>query len=144
VLHAQQRTEHVGVECDGKALGCLLGDRSRLALSAGIVDRDVETPEAPDRSVDETADVILVPHVGLDKFGLGAERAEFADQCLSGILPTTGNDNPVARFRERDGGRAAYAREGSSDQYDRRGQDYLLEVSRDESPVAAALLLTVA
>ena len=86
VLHAQDHAEHVGVEGRGIAFGGLVGDRANLALGAGIVHCDIETPKALDRLVDESADVILVAHVGLDEFGLGAERAQLVDERLADIV----------------------------------------------------------
>ena len=103
VLQAEQHAEHVGVEGGGIARCRLLNHWTGFAFGAGVVDHGIEAPEALDRPVDETADIILVPHVGLDEFGRGAE---FADRCLSGILPAAGNDDPVAPFRGRDRGRA--------------------------------------
>jgi hypothetical protein len=44
----------------GIALGCLLNHWAGFALGAGVVDCGVEAPEALDRPVDETANIIHV------------------------------------------------------------------------------------
>ena len=64
------------------------------------------------------ADLFLVADVSLDELDLRAEAAEFGGECLPGIFPATGNDDPVAGFRKSDGGGAADARKRAGDQYD--------------------------
>jgi hypothetical protein len=79
---------------------------------------DIEAPETLDCPVDETADIVFVAHIGLDEFGFGTERTEFANRCLTSILLSPRNNDAMARLRERDRRCAAYAREGSGDQHD--------------------------
>jgi hypothetical protein len=86
VLHAQDHAENICVERRGIAFRRLVCDRAGLALGAGIVHRDIQAPEALDRPIDETADIVVFAHIGLHEFGFGAERAEFANQCLASIL----------------------------------------------------------
>src|SRR5262249_14714521 len=104
--------------CRGIAFRGLLRNRAGSAFGARIVDRDVETPEALDRAVDETADIIFLAHICLDEFGFGTERTKFADQYLARIRLSPRNDDAMARLRERDRRRATYAREGPSDEND--------------------------
>ena len=96
----------------------LVRDRANLAFRAGVIHRDIEAPEALDCPVDETADILLVLNIGLDEFGFGAERTEFANQCLTSILLSPRNNDAMVRLRERHRRCAAYAREGSRDEYD--------------------------
>ena len=49
----EQRAEHIGVEHGRIALGCLLGDRTGMALGAGIVDCHIEPAEALDGLIDQ-------------------------------------------------------------------------------------------
>src|SRR5262249_7983552 len=79
VLHAQDHAENIGVERRGIALRGLVGDRAARTFGAGIVHRDIELPEALDCAVDETADIVFAAHIGLDEFGFGTERTEFAN-----------------------------------------------------------------
>src|SRR6266446_5808019 len=118
VLHAQEYAENIGVERRGIAFRGLLRDRAGFAFGAGIIDRDIETPEALDGAVDETTDIVFLAHIGLDEFGFGTERTELANQCLTGIRLAPRNNNAIARFRERDRRSAADAREGPSDEND--------------------------
>src|SRR6266478_430517 len=118
VLHAQEYAENIGVERRGIAFGGLLRDRAGFTFGAGIIDRDIETPEALDGAVDETTDIVFLAHIGLDEFGFGTERTELANQCLTGIRLAPRNNNAIARFRERDRSSAADAGEGTSDEND--------------------------
>ena len=120
MLYAQEHAEDVGVERRGIAFRSLLRDRAGFTFGAGIVHRDIETSEALDSAVDETTDIVFLAHVCLDEFGFGTERAQLANQFLAGIRLSPGNNNAMARFRERDRRCAANAREGSSDENDRR------------------------
>ena len=85
---------------------------------AGVVHRDIEAPKALNRPVDETADIVFLAHVGLDEFGFGAERTEFARQRLPGIGLSPRNDYAMAGLRERDRRCAADPCEGAGDQHD--------------------------
>jgi hypothetical protein len=69
--HIRYRPWELSRGCEG---GGVVLDRL-LRLGAGVVDGHVQAPAARDRPIDETADVLFVSHVGLDKLGLGAEPA---------------------------------------------------------------------
>src|ERR1700692_4748608 len=75
MLHAQQHTEHVGIEGGCVALGCLLRHRTGLAFGAGIVDRHIEPTEPSYGLVDQVADVVLVPNVRADELSFKADTA---------------------------------------------------------------------
>ena len=112
VLHAQDHAENIGVERRGIAFRGLVGDRANLAFGAGVVHRDIEAAKPLDGLVDQSADVVLVADVGMDEFGLGAERTESFDQRLAGLALAAGdNDAMVRPSCERDGRCAADARE---------------------------------
>src|SRR6266436_3480622 len=83
VLHAQDHAENIGVECRGITFRGLVGDRADLAFGAGIIHRDIEAAKPRDGLVDQSADVILLAHIGADKIGLGAERAQGFDKLLA-------------------------------------------------------------
>jgi hypothetical protein len=118
MLHAQEHAENIGVERRGVAFRGLVRDRAGFTLGASVVHRDIEAPEALDRAVDETADIAFLAHIGLDEFGFGTERAEFANQRPAGIRLSPGNNNAMASLCERDGRCATYACERSCDQHD--------------------------
>jgi hypothetical protein len=118
VLHAEDHAENIGVERRGIAFRGLVRNRAGSAFGAGIIHRDIEAPEALDRAVDETTDIVFIADICLDEFGFCAERTEFTNQCLAGIRLSPGNNDAMARFRERDRCGAAYAREGPSNQHD--------------------------
>ena len=116
MLHAEQHAEHVGVEGSGVTLGGLLGDRPGLAFGAGIVDGDIEAAEAGDGLVDQVPHVVLVAHIGANEFRLRAERAEFGDQRLAGVVAAAGDDDAGAFAGKGQGGGAADAGQGAGDQ----------------------------
>jgi hypothetical protein len=60
VLHAQERAKDIGVEGGGVGKSGLLGHWPWLALSAGVVDRHVQTAEALDSQFEQVANVLLV------------------------------------------------------------------------------------
>ncbi len=61
----------------------LVDDRADLAFGASIIHRDIEAAKPRDGLVDQSADVILLAHIGADKIGLGAERAQDFDKLLA-------------------------------------------------------------
>jgi hypothetical protein len=80
-----------------------------LAFSRGVVHRDVEVPEPCDGLVDHSANIILLPDVGIDEFGLRTERAELVDELLACLVAPTSDNNLRAFFGEGDGGSASNA-----------------------------------
>jgi hypothetical protein len=121
VLHAQQRAEHVGVEGRRIALGGLVDHWAGLALRAGTVDRDVESPEALDRLIDEMAHLVFAPDVGLDEGGLRAERAELGFERLAFDFAAAGSDDGGAVLGKGKSGGAADAGQRASDKDDGSG-----------------------
>jgi hypothetical protein len=108
MLHAQQHTEHVGVESGGVTVGGLFCDRAGLALGAGVVDGDVEAAEPGYRPVDQVLHVALVADIGADEFRFRAKRPQFGDQRFAQVIAAAGNDDlgalPAqkrARWRDR-------------------------------------------
>jgi hypothetical protein len=70
VLHAQDHAENIRVERRGVGFRGLIHDRTNLAFGASIVHRDIQTAEAADGLVDQSADVVLVADVGVDELSL--------------------------------------------------------------------------
>jgi hypothetical protein len=66
----------------------LIDRRLRLRLQAapligtGVIHGDIQAAKALDSLADEIAHVILAAHIGAHEFSLGAESAQFSDQCL--------------------------------------------------------------
>ena len=77
----------------GIAVRGLLCDRANLAFSASIVHSDIETAKPCDGLVDQSADVILLAHIGVNELGLRTERAQLLNERLAGLLTPTGNDH---------------------------------------------------
>ena len=77
MLHAGERAEHISIECQGVAVGGLLGHRAGLAFGAGAVDGRIQTTEARDGLIHEVAHIFFAAHVGMDELGFGAEGAQF-------------------------------------------------------------------
>jgi hypothetical protein len=65
VLHAQQCSQNIRVECRGVGFGGLVGERPWLTPGAGVVHKDVEPAEAGYRMVDEVSDIVFATHIGL-------------------------------------------------------------------------------
>jgi hypothetical protein len=118
VLHAQDHAENIGVERRGIAFRGLVRDRADLAFGAGVVYRDIETAKPRDGLVDQSADIVLLPDVGVDKFGLRTESAQLLDERVTGLIAPTGNNHVGALPGEGDGGGATDAGQGAGDQYD--------------------------
>ncbi len=117
VLHAEQRTEHVGVEGGRVAFAGLLSHRSRPTFGARGVDGGVDPAEACDGLIDQAGHVVLAAHVGADESRLGTEAAELGFQCLAFSFPAAGRDDPCAFLCEGDSGRAADASQRACDQH---------------------------
>ena len=89
MFHAQKRAEHICVEHGGIALRRLLSDRARMALSAGIIDGDIEPPETLDGLIYQAPHFLVMSNIGAHEFGLCAKRAELFDQiCARIAVPT--------------------------------------------------------
>ena len=52
MLHAEERAEHIGVECCSVAVGRLLRHRARVTFGAGAVYGRIQTTEARDGLID--------------------------------------------------------------------------------------------
>ena len=76
MLHAEQRAEHIGIERRGVAVGRLLGHRAGLAFGAGAVDGRIQTTEARDGPIDQTAHIVFAAHIGTNEFRFAAEAAQ--------------------------------------------------------------------
>jgi hypothetical protein len=76
MLHAEERAEHIGIECRGVAVGRLLRHRARVTFGAGAVNGRIQTPEASDGLIHEVAHIVFAAHVGTDELGFGAESAQ--------------------------------------------------------------------
>ena len=116
MLHAQDHAENIRVEGRGVAFRGLVGDRANLAFGAGVVHRDIEAAKPCDGLVDQSADVIVLAHVGVDELGLRTERAQLLNERLSGLITPAGNDDVGALLGEGEGGGAADAAESAGDQ----------------------------
>jgi hypothetical protein len=78
----------------------------------------VQAAKALDSLADEVAHVVLAAHIGAHEFSLGAESAQLSDQCLPGIVASTGNYDARTFLSEREGGRAADAGKRARDEYE--------------------------
>ena len=116
VLHAEQRTEHVGVEGGRVAVGGLLGHRAGLAFGAGGIDGHIQTAKARDGFVDQAAHIVFVAHIGPYKFRFRAEFAELVNQLLAFFVAPTGNNNLCAFLGKREGRRPSDACQSSCNQ----------------------------
>jgi hypothetical protein len=117
-LHAQDHAENIRVERRGIALRGLVRDRANLAFGASIVHGDIETAEPCDGLVDQSADVILLADVGVDKLSLRAERAQLLNQRLAGLIMPTGDDHLRAFLGEGEGSGAPDPCKPTGDQDD--------------------------
>jgi hypothetical protein len=84
----------------------LVRDRARLALTAGIVHRDVETAKARDGAVDQSADLILLADVAGDELGFGTEGAQLLGERLADLITPPGDNHFCALLGKGDRGRA--------------------------------------
>ena len=117
MLHAQKRSQHIGVEGRRVAFRGLLRHRAGLAFGAGIVDGHVEPTKARDRSIDQVGDLIVVAHIGTYEFRL-PPLPQFGGQRLAGFITAAGDDDAGAFASEGKGSGASYAGEGARDQDD--------------------------
>jgi hypothetical protein len=118
VLQTEDGAEHVGVEGRRIGLGRLFGQRSRLPFGTSVVDGDIQAAKALDGLVDEIAHVVLVADIRTHELRFGTQSAQFSDQCLPGIVASTGNYDARTFLSEREGGRAADAGKRVRDEYD--------------------------
>src|SRR5216683_1310103 len=116
MLHAQERTENVGIEGGRIAFGCLLRNRAGLAFGSGRVNSHIEATEARDGLVDEAAHIIFMADVSAPILCLGADLAEFSDQFLAGFVASARDNDARTVFRESQGGGSSNTREGAGDQ----------------------------
>jgi hypothetical protein len=75
MLHAQYRTEDIGIECRRVAFRGLLGHRAGLTFGTCVVDRDVEPAKSLDGSIDQASHLFFVTHVGADKLRFATHPA---------------------------------------------------------------------
>jgi hypothetical protein len=87
-------------------------------IGTGVIHGDIQAAKALDSLAGEIAHVVLAAHIGAHEFSLGAESAQFSDQCLPGIVASTGNYDARTFLSEREGGRAADAGKRARDEYD--------------------------
>ena len=78
--------KHIRVENGLIALRGNIGSRTGSAHSASIVDGNVEATKTSDGLVDEVLDFLFMPHIGVHKFGLGPEFAQFLGLFLTFIV----------------------------------------------------------
>ena len=134
VLHAEEHTEHVGIEGRRVTFRRLLGHRPRNALGAGVVDRDVEAAEPRDGLVDHRTNVIFLADVSFDEVGFRTERAKLFDKFRAGFLASSGDDHVCAFSCEGHGGGASDARQSAGDQYNPSNHDELLMIGDSVGP----------
>jgi hypothetical protein len=99
VLEAQHRAKNIGVEDRPVAVRGLTAQRAGLAFGARIVDRDIETPETRDRTVDEVAHVVFFSDIGADEFRLGAGTTKLGDKLAARLVMTARNDDALLRAK---------------------------------------------
>ena len=103
VLHAEERAEHIGIECRGVAVGGLLRHRAGLAFGPGAVDGRIQATEAREGLIGAAAYIVLAAHVGADELRFAAELAQLSGQRLADVLMTAGNNDRVAFPRKGEG-----------------------------------------
>src|SRR5260370_37189557 len=64
VLHAEQRTQNVGVECRGVGFCSLFRHRARFAPSSSAIASTSQTTKARDGPIHQITKIVLVSHVG--------------------------------------------------------------------------------
>jgi hypothetical protein len=96
----------------------LLGQRPGLAFGTSTIHGDSQAAKTLDGLVDEIADVVLEADIGTHEFRFGADSARLSDQCLPGIVASTGNYDARTFLSKRQGGRAADAGKRAHDEYD--------------------------
>src|SRR3982074_3269522 len=116
MLHAQEHTEHVGVEGGRVAVRGLFGEGAGRAFGAGVIDGNVEAAEPGDGPVDQILHVALVADGGAHEFRFCARRAKFRGQRLAGVIAAAGNDDSCAFLREGESGSAADAGQRAGDE----------------------------
>src|SRR5438128_1395726 len=102
MLHAQQRAEHVGVECGRVTLSGLIRDRTRDTFRASSVDRYVQATEPLHGLIDQAAHVFLVANVGAHEFCLCAQLADFSNELFAFLLTAAGDNDARALSSESD------------------------------------------
>src|SRR3989442_426241 len=75
------------------ALGRLRRYGARFAFSTGSIDGHIQATKPCDRLVNQAAHIVLVAHIGAQKLGFGAQRAEFSNERLAlSVAPARSND----------------------------------------------------
>jgi hypothetical protein len=69
--------------------------------------------KARDGLIDQAAYIVLVSHIGAQKFGLSAELAEFSDQLLAFIIVSTRDNEAHSLMSEGQCRGATHARQGA-------------------------------
>ena len=92
------------------------GEQAELALGAGIVERDMQSPEGADGLCDERDDVILSGDIGLHEQGASTGRSNLTGNLFSLGNAAAGDDHIRAFFGKGDGGGFANAGGASSDE----------------------------
>jgi hypothetical protein len=78
-----------------------------LAVGAGVIDCYIEPAKPFNGTVNETAHIFLLPHIGPDELSLNAARAKFSDQAPAHLIVAPGNDESSALLCEGHRGGAA-------------------------------------
>src|SRR5258707_14031638 len=102
VLHAQQRSEHVGIERCRVAVRSLLRYRAGHAFRAGSVHSDIQTAKSFHGLVDQVTYVFFPAHIGADELRFRTSLTDFTDELLAFFLAPTGNNNPSTLLGKRD------------------------------------------
>jgi hypothetical protein len=70
VLHAQQHTQDVAVECRRIALRCLFCHETAQALRRRVVDGNIQATETPDCFIHEIPHLVFVADVRMNEHGI--------------------------------------------------------------------------
>ncbi len=118
MLHAEQHSEHVGIESGRVAFGGLFRHGTGAALGPGVVDGHIEPAESCHGLVDQVADIVFVADISTDEFGFHTETAELLGQRMARLVAAAGHNDPGAFLSEGQGRGTADTGQGACNQDD--------------------------
>src|ERR1700683_3687995 len=73
MLHAEQRTQDVGVESRSVGFCSLFRHRARFPLSSSAIDGGIQTTKARDGLIHQITHIVIVTHIGAQEFRLSTK-----------------------------------------------------------------------
>jgi hypothetical protein len=117
MLHAEQRTQDIGVEGRGVGFCRLFRHRAGCAFGSNAIDSSIQATKARDGLIDQATHVVLVTHVGAQEFGLSTKLLQFSDESLAFFITSSGNHDTGTFARESQGGGASDPCQRASNQH---------------------------